>query len=115
MKISNNSKTNLFATRGFQTMSPLFRHKPLFTSHERLCSKDYKIPDTDWVIPKGSIVHVYFPKFTLSQDNFIKPDHFEPENFSPDNFKNKFAFQGFGQGPRACPGRSYHNLTLTKF
>ena len=85
-------------------LSIIFRHKPLFTSHERECTKDYKIPNTEFVIPKGNIVHVYFPKFSLSDDNFIKPHDFQPENFSPENFKNKFAFQGFGQGPRACPG-----------
>ena len=71
-----------------------------------MCTKDYRIPDTDYVIPKGNIVHVYFPKFTLSETNFVNPNNFDPENFSPDNFKNKFAFQGFGQGPRACPGNS---------
>ena len=76
----------------------------MFTSHERECTKDYRIPNTDFVIPKGHIVHVYFPKFTNSENNYVNPHSFDPDNFDPENFKNKFSFQGFGQGPRACPG-----------
>jgi len=91
------------------------RHKPLFTSHERECTKTYKIPDTEFIIPKGNIVHVYFPKFTLSQENFVNPNNFDPGNFLPENHKNKFAFQGFGQGPRACPGSRYAMLAIKIF
>ena len=76
----------------------------LFTAHERRCTRDYKIPNTDIVIPKGRIVHVYFNHFVNSRKNFINPDNFDPENFNPDNKPNKFAFMMFGQGPRACPG-----------
>ena len=82
----------------------ILRHKPLFTSHERVCTKDYRIPNTDFVIPKGNIVHVYFPKFTINENNYVNPYSFDPVNFDPENFKNKFSFQGFGHGPRACPG-----------
>jgi len=91
------------------------RHKPIFTSHERICTKDYRIPDTDFVIPKGNVVHVYFPKFTINDENFPNPNNFDPDNFSPENYKNKFAFQGFGQGPRACPASRYAMLTLKIF
>ena len=63
----------------------------LFTAHERRCTRDYKIPDTDIVIPKGRIVHVYFNHFVNSRKNFINPDNFDPENFNPDNKPNKFA------------------------
>ena len=81
------------------------RYKMLFTSHERVCTKDYKIPDTDIVIPKGRIVHMFIENIINSSETFINPDNFDPENFNPDNFKNKFSHMAFGQGPRACPGR----------
>merc|ERR1712223_913275 len=71
-----------------------FRYKMLFTAHERRCTRDYKIPDTDIVIPKGRIVHEYF---------------------NPDNKPNKFAFMMFGQGPRACPGTRYAFLSMKIF
>ena len=84
------------------------RYKMLFTSHERVCTKDYKIPDTDIVIPKGRIVHMFIENIINSSETFINPNNFDPENFNPDNFKNKFAHMAFGQGPRACPGIVYY-------
>merc|ERR1712227_797026 len=65
------------------------RYKSLFVSHERVCTKDYKLPGTDIVIPKGRVTHVYF--------------------------KNKFAYMSFGQGPRACPGTRYAYLAVKIF
>ena len=80
------------------------RYKMLFTVHERVCTKDYKLPDSDVVVQKGRIVHVYFNQFVNDPRNYINPDNFDPENFNPENKPNKFAFMMFGQGPRACPG-----------
>lgn len=92
-----------------------FRHSMLFTSHERVCTKDYKIPNTDIVVPKGRIVHVFFEGIIKSKDTFIDPDNYNPENFNPVNFTNKFANQAFGQGPRACPGTRYAYLAIKIF
>ena len=81
-----------------------FRYNMLYPTLERVCTKDYKIPHTDIVVPKGRIVHVFVEGIINSKDNFIDPDNFNPENFNPENFTNKFANMAFGQGPRACPG-----------
>jgi len=87
----------------------------LMTSHERECTKDYKIPDTDIIIPKGRIVHVYFKNIVNDEKNFVNPNTFYPENFSSENHTNKFSFQSFGQGPRACPGTRYAFLAMKIF
>lgn len=81
------------------------RYKMLFTVHERVCTKDYKLPESDIVVQKGRIVHVYFDHFVNDPKNYINPGEFDPENFNPENKPNKFAFMMFGQGPRACPGK----------
>ena len=81
------------------------RYKTLFTSFERICTKDYKIPNTGVIVPKDGVVHVYVENITNSDKNFVNPHNFDPENFNPQNFSNKFAYFGFGQGPRSCPGR----------
>ena len=81
------------------------RYKMLFTVHERVCTKDYKLPDSEVVVQKGRIVHVYFDHFVNDPKNYINPEKFDPENFNPENKPNKFAFMMFGQGPRACPGK----------
>ena len=77
------------------------------TFHERECTKDYKIPNTDFIVPKGRVVHVYFKNIINDEKNFVEPDHFYPENFSAENHTNKFSFLSFGQGPRACPGEEF--------
>ena len=76
------------------------------TGHERVCTKDYKIPDTDITIPKGRIVHVYFANFSHDPENFYNPNNFDPDNFLPENKPNKFAYMAFSQGPRNCPGKT---------
>ena len=91
------------------------RYKSLFVSHERVCTKDYKLPGTDIVIPKGRVTHVYFNDIVHDENNWVNPHQFDPMNFHPDNFKNKFAYMSFGQGPRACPGTRYAYLAVKIF
>ena len=76
----------------------------MFTSHERVCTRDYLVPDTNITIPKGRIVKVFFKALENSENNFKNPTKFDPDNFAPENEPNKFAYMTFGQGPRACPG-----------
>ena len=76
----------------------------MLTSHERLCTKDYFIPDMNITIPKGRMVKVYFTPFQTKEENFKNPHQFDPDNFIPEHKPNKFAYMNFGQGPRACPG-----------
>lgn len=87
----------------------------LMTFHERECTKDYKIPNTDFIVPKGRVVHVYFKNIINDEKNFVEPDNFYPENFSAENHTNKFSFLSFGQGPRACPGTRYALLAMKIF
>jgi len=91
------------------------RYKMLFTAPERVCTKDYKIPNTDIIIPKGRIVHLFVGNIINDKKNFINPEKFDPENFNPENFTNKFAHMAFGQGPRGCPGTRYAYLAVKIF
>ena len=70
-----------------------------FVAFQRICSKDYKIPDSNFTVPKGMIVNIE-PRQELC---FANPDKFDPDNFLEDSY-NKFGFLGFGQGPRHCIG-----------
>jgi len=80
------------------------RYKNLFPVTERSCTKDYNIPGTDFVIPAGRMVKIYLAGMMEDENNFKNPKEFDPDNFLPENKPNKFAFQAFGQGPRACIG-----------
>lgn len=73
----------------------------------RVCTQDYKMPGSNLVIDKGSIVHI--PVLGLHKDPQYFPD---PEKFNPDRFKNmdevpKGVFFPFGGGPRMCIGKFY--------
>ena len=62
-----------------------------------MCTKDYKIPGTEVVIPKDLMI-VVKPN---QEGSFINPGEFDPDNFNESDGLNKFAFVGFGQGPRS--------------
>ena len=69
---------------------------------QRTCTKDYKIPDTDFVIPKGLMVNLQ-PEM---EKCFANPYTFDPDNFEESDKLNKIGFVSFGQGPRNCIGNS---------
>ena len=76
----------------------------------RVCTKDYRIPDTDFTIKKGMMVNVLSTCFAT--ECFFNPEELDPDNFDPKNNPNKFGFSGFGQGPRNCVGMRYAYIAL---
>lgn len=72
----------------------------------RTCTKDYKIPDTDLVIEKGT--SIYIPSIAIQRDPeiFEHPLEFKPERFvdSPtgNGNSNGLFYLPFGSGPRIC-------------
>ncbi|KAF2881983.1 hypothetical protein ILUMI_24186 [Ignelater luminosus] len=89
-----------------QVIDEALRKYPPVTGLSRKCIKDYKLPDTDITISKGTSVLI--PVLGLHQDPEYFPD---PEVFNPDRFseENKssikpYSYLPFGEGPRACIG-----------
>jgi cytochrome P450 family 6 len=74
----------------------------------RTCTKDYKIPNTELIIEKGT--SIYIPAMGIQRDSkiFDNPLEFIPERFyeSPTGLgKGKGLFYiSFGAGPRHCIG-----------
>ncbi len=74
---------------------------------ERECMRDYRLPDSSFVVPSGMLVQI--PSMAVQRDAAFYPD---PHNFNPDeNFgpeakaaRSPHAFLAFGQGPRNCIG-----------
>ena len=75
----------------------------------RTCTKAYKMPGTDLVIPKGTSVYIPILGFHMDPKLFPNPEQFDPDRFSAENKGNVTtgSFIPFGQGPRMCLGKNY--------
>lgn len=79
---------------------------PPFGFYSRQCTKDYKIPDSDVVIEKGTTI--LLPVSGLQNDSkyYEAPDQFSPERYENVTAKSStdMPFIAFGEGPRLCIG-----------
>lgn len=82
----------------------------------RVSNKDYKVPDTDVVLPKGS--EVLIPVLGLHKDPeyFPNPEKFDPDRFSLENKKTRpsCTYLPFGEGPRNCIGKQREEKWVDK-
>lgn len=72
----------------------------------RVCTKPYKIPDTEITIQEGDILFIAAHAIHRDPEHFPNPSVFDPERFQPEEVKKRhpFAFLPFGEGPRFCIG-----------
>lgn len=85
------------------------RKYPVLPFLDRICAENYKIPETDVIIEKGTFV--YIPMFGLHYDPkyFPEPHKYDPERFNDENKKNipPYSYIPFGEGPRNCIGKEF--------
>nr|UEN71144.1 cytochrome P450 4AV17 [Meteorus pulchricornis] len=89
-----------------QVINETMRFYPPAPIIDRMASQDYKIPDSNVTIPKGTIVHTPLPGVHMDPKNFRDPEKFDPDRFS-DERKHEIqpcTFMPFGEGPRICIG-----------
>lgn len=67
----------------------------------RECTKDYLIPGTKQVIPKGTPIVISLLGIHRDEKFFPEPNKFNPDRFNIDTFESK-AFLPFGEGQRNC-------------
>lgn len=88
------------------TFTETLRKYPPAVATDRVCVKNYKIPDTDKVIESGTVLTV--PIYPLQRDPeyFPKPELFDPERFNEENksLTKPYTYLPFGVGPHNCIG-----------
>ncbi len=73
----------------------------------RVCTRDYKLPGTRFVVPKGMLVQVPSSAIQRNPLFYPDPDHYNPDiNFSAaaKSSRPSYAFLAFGQGQRSRIG-----------
>lgn len=90
------------------------RKYPIIPAMLRKCTKDYPIPGTELVIPKGQNLMIPFYSIHHDEEFYPSPDKFDPERFSAENSKdrNPLTFLAFGEGPRGCIGERFGMLQV---
>jgi cytochrome P450 family 6 len=72
----------------------------------RKASNDYKIPNSDIIVPKNT--HVLIPAYSIHRDPeyYPDPEKFDPIRFSDENKakRHPMAYLPFGAGNRSCIG-----------
>ena len=79
---------------------------------ERLCTKDYPIPEMNYTIPKGMMVQV--ANFQNDDELFPNASKFNPENFLEESKQKRspYVYAAFGHGPRNCIGMRFAILQV---
>lgn len=72
----------------------------------RLVTKDYKVPDTDLVLPQGLLTLIPVHAIQMDPEYYPDPEKFDPTRFEPNKVAERPActFMSFGDGPRICIG-----------
>ncbi|XP_063930041.1 probable cytochrome P450 6a17 [Zophobas morio] len=75
----------------------------------RKCVKEYKIPDEDIIIEKGTIIAIPVLAIHYDEDYYPVPENFDPERFTEENRskRHNYAHIPFGEGPRICIGARF--------
>ncbi|KAK4873038.1 hypothetical protein RN001_015067 [Aquatica leii] len=87
----------------------------------RDCNKDYKVPNSNVVIKKGTYVFISALGIQRDAEYYPDPDKFDPERFSEENLKKRSstAYMPFGLGPRICIAYTFGTMqvkiTVAKF
>ncbi|CAH1371210.1 unnamed protein product [Tenebrio molitor] len=93
-------------------LNETLRKYPSIPVIPRRCTKDYKIPQTNIILKKGT--NVFIPLLGLHYDDEYYPDPevFDPERFSEENKKTRppLTWLAFGDGPRVCIGSRFGML-----
>ncbi|KAF7381930.1 hypothetical protein HZH68_015803 [Vespula germanica] len=87
-------------------VSETLRKYPPLGFLDRVAIQDYKVPNSDLIIEKGTPVMISMTGMHYDPQYFPDPDKFDPERFNEANKRNipSYVYFPFGEGPHVCIG-----------
>ncbi|XP_058788782.1 uncharacterized protein LOC131662839 [Phymastichus coffea] len=91
------------------TFNETLRKHPSVPFLNRSCLEDWKIPDSNFTIRKGTGVMISVTGLQSDPDIFPNPEKFDPTRFSKENVatRSPYVYLPFGDGPRICIGARF--------
>lgn len=85
------------------------RKYPIVPTIPRICTKTYKIPGTDIILEKGTLVQISCWGIHMDPEYYPNPEVWDPERFSKEEKAKRpeLAYFPFGEGPRICIGARF--------
>ncbi|XP_058788799.1 probable cytochrome P450 6a14 isoform X2 [Phymastichus coffea] len=94
------------------TFHETMRKHPSVPFLNRVCVKDYQVPNSNFIIEKGTRIIISVSGIHDNEDIHSDPQKFDPMRFSKENIasQNTFSYLPFGQGPRSCISKGLGKL-----
>ncbi|XP_076618276.1 cytochrome P450 6k1-like [Colletes latitarsis] len=87
-------------------VSETLRMYPPLGFLDRVSNAEYKVPNSDLVIEKGTPVYISMIGMHYDPEYFPEPNKFDPDRFTDENKQKRpnFVYFPFGEGPHICIG-----------
>lgn len=76
---------------------------PVDIAIQRTCVKNYKIPESDVTLNKGTRILISLAGLNFDEDLYTNPNTFDPYRYMNERTRPFYLY--FGAGPRQCIGK----------
>ncbi|XP_063224001.1 cytochrome P450 6k1-like [Bacillus rossius redtenbacheri] len=97
-----------------KVVSETLRKYPPVGFLDRVCTKDYVLPDAGVHVQKGTPVYVPVHGIHRDPEFYPDPESFDPERFSEQSkqARTPYTYLSFGEGPHNCIGLRFAQMTV---
>lgn len=97
-----------------KVLQETMRKYPTFVLLMRKCTKDYKLPNTDIILQKGTAVIIPVQAIQNDPEFYPDPEKFDPNRFDLEEVQSRVdhTYIPFGSGPRICIGLRFAMIQM---